>query len=452
MKIIIVGCGKIGTAMLADLVEEGHEIVAIDNDPQVITEISNIYDIIGVCGNGTDNDVLVEAGVDEAELFVSVTDSDELNMLSCFIAKRMGAGHTIARIRNTEYNDKSIAFMRHHLELSSSLNPEKMAARELFNLLKLPGAMNIESFSRGHYEMIELKLKGDSPIIGYSLMELRKKYKQKFLVCAVHRADKVYIPDGNFVLESGDRIGVAATAQEGEKLFKALGLMKKQAKNVMIIGATRTSYYLSKRLLQMGANVTVIDRDRKRCAEFSEFLVGANIIEGDIASREVLLEEGLRSMDAFVALTGKDEENILISIFANSQGVPQVITKINRTELAQLAETLGLDCIISPCRIISDRISGYARALENSIGSEMESLYTIMDEKAEALEFVIHNDFGHLDIPLKKLSIRQGILIIGIIRGRKTIVPTGDDVILEGDHVIVIATGNRIKSLTEIFN
>ncbi|MBE6573386.1 MAG: Trk system potassium transporter TrkA [Ruminococcaceae bacterium] len=451
MKIVIVGCGKIGTAMLANLVSEGHEIVAIDNEPAIISEITNIYDIIGVCGSGTDSDVLTEAGVGDAELFVSVTDSDELNMLSCFLAKKMGAKHTIARIRNPEYNDKSLSFMRQHLELASSINPEKLAAHELFNLLKLPGAMNIERFSRGNYEMIELKLKADSPMLGTTLWELRKKFKQKFLVCVVRRGEDVYIPDGHFVLEAGDKIGVTATVQEGEKLFRALGLMKKQSKNVMIIGATRTSFYLTQRLVSMGANVTVIDRELKRCEEFSELLTGANVIQGDIASREVLLEEGLRSMDAFVALTGKDEENILLSIYAQSQKVPQVITKINQNELAQLAETLGLDTIISPCKIISDQISGYARALHNSIGSEMETLYTIMDDKAEALEFIVHEDFGHLDIPLKQLSIKPGILIAGIIRGRKTIVPTGDDVILDGDHVIIIATGKRINTLQEIF-
>lgn len=451
MKIVIVGCGKIGTAMLSNLVNEEHEIVAIDNQPAIISEITNIYDIIGVCGSGTDNDVLEEAGVDEAELFVSVTDSDELNMLSCFLAKKMGARHTIARIRNTEYNDKSLSFMKAHLELSASINPEKLAAHELFNLLKLPGAMNIERFSRGNYEMIELKMKSDSPMLGTSLWELRKKFKQKFLVCVVRRDEDVYIPDGHFVLKAGDKIGVTATVQEGEKLFRALGLMKKQANNVMIIGATRTAFYLAQKLVSMGANVTVIDREEKRCTEFSDLLDGANIIQGDIASREVLLEEGLRSADAFVALTGKDEENILISIYAQSQGVPQVITKINQSELAQLAETLGLDTIISPCKIISDQISGYARALSNSIGSEMETLYTIMDDKAEALEFIVHEDFGHLDTPLKQLSIKPGILIAGILRGRKTIVPTGDDVILDGDHVIIIATGKRINTLQEIF-
>ena len=451
MKIIIVGCGKIGTAILGNLVDEGHEVVAIDNDPEIITEITNIYDVIGVCGNGADSEVLIEAGVEDAGLFATVTDSDELNMLSCFLAKRMGASHTIARIRNPEYNDKNLSFMRHQLELSSSLNPEKVAARELFNLIKLPGAIKIESFARGNYEMIELKLKAESPIVNCSLWELRKKYNQKFLVCVVQRGEVVYIPDGNFVLKAGDRIGIAASTSEGAKLFRALGIMKKQAKNVMIIGAGKTSYYLAVKLLNMGANVTIIEKDHKRCKSIAEFLPGATIIEGDGASQEVLMEEGLRSVDSFIALTGMDEQNILVSIFAQSQKVPQVITKVNRPELASMAENLGLDTIISPCKIISDRLSGYARALENSLGSEMETLYTLMDDKAEALEFIVREDFEELGIPLKELSIKENVLIAGIIRGRKSIIPSGDDVIQADDRVIVLATGKRINTLTEIF-
>ncbi|MBE6686022.1 MAG: Trk system potassium transporter TrkA [Ruminococcaceae bacterium] len=452
MKIIIVGCGKIGTAILANLVDEGHEAVAIDNDPDIITEITNIYDVIGVCGNGADGEVLEEAGIADAELFAAVTDSDELNMLACFLAKRMGASQTIARIRNPEYNDKNLSFMRHQLELSSSINPEKVAARELFNLIKLPGAMKIESFARGNYEMIELKLKAESPIVDCSLWELRKKYDQKFLVCVVQRGEEVYIPDGNFVLKAGDRIGIAASTVEGAKLFRALGIMKKQVKNVMIIGAGRTSYYLASKLLNVGANVTIIEKDHKRCKFIADHLPGATVIEGDGASQEILLEEGLRSVDSFIALTGMDEQNILVSIFAQSNKVPQVITKVNRPELASMAENLGLDTIISPCKIISDRLSGYARALENSLGSEMETLYTLMDDKAEALEFIVREDFEELDIPLKELSIKRNVLIAGIIRGRKPIIPTGDDFIHEGDHVIVLAAGKRINTLTEIFD
>ncbi len=451
MKILIVGCGKVGTSMLASLVGEGHEVIAIDNDPAALEELTNVYDAMTVCGNGADSDVLEEAGAREADLFAAVADSDELNMLSCFLARKMGAKNTIARIRNPEYNDKGLSFMRQHLELSVSINPELLAARELFNLLRMPGAVNIETFSGRSLEMIEMLLKEGSPLTGLSLSELRQKYKAKFLICIVRRGEQVFIPDGNFVLEKGDHIAMTAAPSEGQKLFRMLGLLKKHNRNVMILGASHTAFYLTRMLLSMGATVTVIDKNRARCKEFSELLPEAVVVNGDGAAQEVLLEEGLCSMDAFVALTGMDEENILMSIFASSQNVPQVISKINRPELASLAKRLGLDSIISPRKIISDFLCRYARALENSLDSEMETLYKLMDEKAEALEFSIGKDFRWAGLPLKELSLKPNMLIAGIIRGRKTIIPTGDDHILAGDHVIVIAKGQRVSTLTDIF-
>ncbi len=451
MKILIVGCGKVGTSMLASLVGEGHEVVAIDNNPAALDELTNVYDAMCVCGNGVDSDVLIEAGAAQADLFAAITDSDEVNMLSCFLARKMGAKNTIARIRTPEYNDKSLSFLRQHLELSVSINPELLAARELFNLLRMPGAVNIETFSRRSLEMIELHLKENSPLTGLSLSDLRQKYKARFLICIVRRGDEVYIPDGNFVLQQGDHVAMTASPSEGQKLFKMLGLMKKQSRNVMILGASRTSYYLSRMLLSMGASVTIIEKNRQKCQQFSELLPEAVIIEGDGAAQEVLLEEGLGSMDAFVALTGMDEENILISIFASSQNVPQVISKINRPSLFSMAKRLGLDTIISPRKLISDYFCRYARALENSKDSEMETLYKLMDEQAEALEFTVRSGFKWLDTPLKDLSLKPNTLIAGIIRGRKTIIPTGDDRILKGDHVIVIAKGQRVSTLTDIF-
>lgn len=451
MKIIIVGCGKIGTTLLSSLVSEGHEVVAVDSSPSALAEISDIYDIMCVCGNGVDSDVLIEAGVKDADMFAAITGSDEHNMLACFLAGRLGARNTVCRIRNPEYNDKSLSFMRQQLELSMSLNPELLAAKEIFNILKLPGALNIETFSRRFFEMIELKLKDDSPLINCSLSELRQKHKARFLIGVVRRGDEVYIPDGNFVLRSGDRIGITAPASEGERFFKMLGVLKKQAKNVMILGASHTAYYLTKMLLSIGTHVTVIDKNPERCKQFSNILPGAVVIEGDGAMQEVLLEEGLSTMDAFVSLTGMDEENILISIFAASQNVPQIITKINRPSLVTLAGKLGLDCIISPRKTISDRICQHARALQSSDGGEMETLYTIMEDKAEALEFVVYPSLSQIGIPLKDLSLKPNVLIAGIIRGRKTIMPTGDDCIEAGDHLIVLAKEQKVTSLKDIF-
>ncbi len=450
MKIIVMGCGKIGTAILSSLVQEGHDVVAVDNDDSVIEEISNIYDVICVCGNGTDCDTLTEADVENAELFVAVTGSDELNMLSCFIARKMGAKHTIARIRNPEYNDAGLSFLRQTLDLSMSINPDFLAAKELFHILKLPGAINLETFSGGNFEMAILKLKENSPLDGVILSDLRKKADLNFLVCAVQRGEDLYIPDGSFALKSGDKIGLFAATAELPKLLRTLGIAAKQSKNVMILGASRTAYYLSKHLLSGGNSVKVIEIDKDKCLEFSSAVPGATVIMGNGAQQELLLEEGIDSTDAFVSLTGMDEENILISIFASTHNVPNVIAKVNRPELASLAEKLGLDCIVSPKKIISDILVRYARALENTLGSNIETLYQLMDGKAEALEFSVRENFKYARVPLKEMQLRDNVLIVGIIRGRKTILPSGEDYILPHDRVIVLSAGHRINDLSDI--
>ncbi len=450
MKIIIVGCGKIGTTILSSLVNEGHDIVAIDENPSVIAEISDIYDVMCVCGNGADCDTLTEAQVESAELFVAAAGSDELNMLSCFLAKRMGAGQTIARIRNPNYNDKELGFMRQQLDLTVSINPELLAAQELFNILQLPSAVNIETFSNRNFEMVEIILKDDSPLNGETLAELRKKYQAKFLITTVGRGDDVFIPDGSFELKGGDRVGLSASRNEVEKLLRLIGERKKRARNIIILGASRTAYYLAKLLLAAGNSVKIIDKDPARCELFGRLLPNAVIILGDGADQDILLEEGLASTDAFVALTGMDEENILISFFAKSLNVPTVISKVNRNELATMAEKLGLDCIVSPKRIISDVLSRYARALENSLGSNVETLYKIMDGKAEAREFNVQADFKYLNVPLKDMRLKPNILIAGILRSRKALIPSGDDMILPGDRVVVIAGGHRLNDLSDI--
>lgn len=450
LKIIIVGCGKIGGTILESLTEEGHNVIAVDNDPEVIGELTNIYDVIGVCGNGTDCDVLDEAGVSDAEMFVAATSSDELNMLSCYLAKKMGAKHTIARIRNPEYNLKSLGFLRQQLDLSMAINPEMLAAKEMFNILKLPSAVKIETFSARNFEIIELILKESSALTGIKLMDLRNKFKAKFLICVVRRGNEVYIPDGNFVLYPGDKIGLTAEPSEIQKLMRALGIDKKQAKSVMILGGSRIAFYLSKMLIAAGNSVKIIERDEERCNEFSDSLDKAIVIHGDGAQQELLLEEGLDSIDAFVSLTGMDEENILISIFASTHGVPTVISKVNRNELADMASKLGLDCVISPKKIVTDVIVQYARALENSLGSNVETLYNIMDGKAEVLEFNVRSDFKQIGIKLKDMKLKSGILIAGIIRERRPIIPTGDDVILNNDKVIILAADQRLNDLSDI--
>ncbi len=450
MNIVVVGCGKIGTAILSSLVAEGHDVVAIDSSSSALSLVTDIFDVMGVCGNGADCDTLSEAGIESTDIFVAVTGSDELNMLSCLIAKRMGAKHTVARIRNPEYNDRSLGFLKKQLELSISVNPELLAAQELFNILKFPSAVKIEPFAGRNFEMIELILKPGSPLDGMQLIELREKYKEKFLVCAVQRGDAVYIPDGSFVIKSGDKLGITASPADMHKFLRSIGVLQKQARNVMILGASRTTYYLAKLLSNIGTNVKILDRDENRCRLFSEALPKTVVIHGDGAQQELLLEEGIRSTDAFVSLTGMDEENILISIFASSQDVPKVISKVNRNELAAMAQKLGLDCIVSPHKIISNIVVRYARALQNSMGSNVETLYKLMDGQAEALEFNVRPESRLVNIPLKNLKLKKNILIAGIIRERKSIIPTGDDVILPGDHVVVLAANRRLQDLSDI--
>lgn len=452
MKIIIVGVGKIGATLIESLESEGHDITVVDREQKVIDEISNIYDVMCVCGNGVDNDTLKEAQVATADLLISVTDSDEINMLICFIAKKMGVSYTVARIRNPEFNDKRMDQVKQYLDISLTINPELLAAQEIFNILKLPAAINIETFSRRNFEMVELIIKEDSNISGMSLIDLRKKYKANFLICVVKRGEEIYIPDGNFVLKSGDRICITANFAEVQKLLKMLGLAKKHSKKIMILGATTTSYYLSKMLLRSGSEVTIIDKDIDRCNQFAELLPNAVIINGDGAQQDVLMEEGIDSVDAFASLTGMDEENILISFFAQSQNVSRVVAKVNRNELAAMAEKLGLDSIVSPKKAATNIITSYARALQNTLGSNVETMYKLMDGSVEALEFNVQADFKGQHIPLKDMQLKNNVLIAGIIRKRKAFVPTGDDEIVVGDKIIVIAkaTEQKMNDLADI--
>lgn len=451
MNIIVAGVGKIGLAVIGTLVNEGHDVTVIDKKTDVITDVTNVYDVIGVCGNCADCETLEEAGVENAELFICFTDSDEMNMLSCFLAKKLGAKHTVARIRNPEYNDRSLGFMRQQLNLSMSVNPELLVAQELYNILKIPSAFKVEYFAKRGLEMIELKLKEDSPLCGKKLSKLREKQKMEFLIGAVLRDGNVVIPDGSFELAAGDIVSVVATPNDMQKLLKGLGLVTRQARSVMILGGSKTAYYLSKMLLSSGNEVKIIEKDTARCEELSDVIPKAVVINGDGSQQELLLEEGLRSQDAFVSLTGMDEENIIISIFASSQNVPKVISKVNRDEMVKMAEKLGLDCLVSTKSITSDIILRYTRALQNTLGSSIETLYKIMDGKVETLEFRVDDDPRFIGVPIKELKIKRGILIAGITRAnKKTLIPSGDDIIMSGDRVIILSAEHRVANLSDI--
>ena len=449
MKITIVGCGKVGQAITESLLSEGHEVVCIDSSSEVIEELTNVYDVMCVCGNAIDCDVLEEAGIRECDLFISVTGSDEMNMLGCYLAKRMGAGQTIARIRGPQYNDRSLGFMRSELELSDSINPEYITAGEIYNILKFPGALGIETFSSRSFEMIELRLRENSPLSGLSLAEIRRKFTAKFLVCAVERDEQAFIPGGSFVLRDGDKVGLVATRDEIRGLFKELGIFQKSARHVMILGASTTAYYLAKRLVAGGSAVKIIEKDREKCLDFSTRLPGVTMICGDGANQELLLEEGIADTDAFVALTGLDEQNILLCSYASSF-VPTVVPKVNRSEFVSLSGKLGLECTVSPKRTICDVITRYARALNNSLGSQVETLYKLMDGKVEALEFLVKDDFSHAGISLRELKLQKNTLVAGIIRKRTVIIPSGNDVIMPGDKIVVFASGRRLEALSDI--
>ncbi len=449
MRILIAGCGKIGAALTRLLTGEGHEITVMDTVPRCVDELVNTYDVQGVYGNAADSDALREAKAELMDVFIAVTASDELNMLACLFARRMGAGHTIARIRNTDYNDDSLSFIKQELHLSMSLNPDNLAAQQLFNILKLPSAVQIETFR--NIEMVQLKIKAGSVLDNATLLELRKRISTPFLVCTVERGSAVFIPDGHFTLLAGDTVGIVASPTDIPKLLKKFDLMSKQARNIMILGGSRAAYYLARKLSFIGNTVKVIDKDETRCREMATLLPSLSVIHGDGTHQELLFEEGIRSMDAFIALTGTDEENILLSVFAQSIAVPTVITKVNSDELARIAVKLGLDHVISPKRAVADVVSGYVRALHNSAGSKIETLYRLADEKAEALEFLVDADFRGAGIPLKDIHFKSNTLIAGIVRDRRTIIPSGADCIKAGDRVIVVTAGHTCKALTDIF-
>ena len=450
MKIIVVGCGKIGRVVVASLVNEKHNVIVIDNNPKVVSAMNNEYDVIGICGNATNHEKLLEAGAKNADLFIAMTSSDEINMLSCFTAKKLGAKHTIARIRATENNDgTNLEFMKRQLNLSAAVNPELLTAMLIFNIIKLPSASMVQTFSYHRFEMIELLLKENSPLDGVSLMDLRRHSKEKFLVCTVIRGDQVYIPQGDFRLKSGDKIGVIASGKETQKILKTMGIAHKHIRDALIIGGSETSVYLAKLLLDSHISVKIIEIDSQRCEQLCDELPGATIINGNGMTQDILLEEGINTTDAFVAITGRDEENILASYYATKQNSPKVITKVNSEERSYIAEKMGLESIITPSKITADAIVRYARALSNSSGGQVETLYRL-GSGAEVIEFTVLQDFEYTNIPLKDLKLVPGILLAGIVREREAIIPSGNDVIKSGDKVIVVSAGNPLYDLGSI--
>ena len=452
MKIISVGVGKVGLALTKHLSRE-NKVTIIDQNPQLVDNIINIYDVMGVCGNGASYDVQKEAEADKADLLIATASSDEINILTCLVAKKLGIPHTIARIRNPEY-EKQLRFMREELGLSMSINPEKATAREIARVLRFPAAMKLESFSKGRLELVEYRLAENSTLHGTQLSDLYRNIRVRVLICAVSRRDETYIPSGDFVLQAGDKIYLTAAPHELELFFRHLGVFRGRASSVMIVGASKLCYYLASQLIDMGMSVKIVDQNRQRCVEIEERLPKALVIVGDGTDSELLQEEGIGQIDAFVAITGLDEANILMSMSAARQSRDcKVVAKINRRSLMELVSTEGMiDSVVSTGAVTTELILKYIRSMKNATGSQVKTLHRIVDEKVEALEFGIKENYSFVGVPLRDLRIKSGILVAGIVRrSGRIVIPTGDDVINQGDDVIVVATDTGIQDIRDIF-
>ena len=452
MKIIIAGDGKVGATLTEFLSQEGHDVTVIESDPKVVSHMVNTHDVMGVTGNSANHDTLLEAGADKADLLIAATSSDEINILSCLIAKKIGVKNTIARVRNPEYAQQ-LVFLREELGLSMVVTPELEAAREISRLLRFPSAIKLDCFSKGRVELAEIRLPENGYLAGKQLTELYKVCKEKILVCAVQRGEEVIIPDGSFVLAAGDRIHITGSHRALASFFKAIGMFKEKSKHVLVIGGGKMAFYLAKIMADSGLDIKIIEDDEARCQELAEALPRATIIYGSGFDRETLHEEGLEASDACVALTAMDEENIVVSLYAKSVGVNKVITRIERGDFADMAENVGLDCYVSPKDITATRIVRYVRAMQNSGESNMKTLYKIVNNQAEALEFSIPQEAFYTHVPLKNLNTKKGMLIAAIIRRGRVIIPGGDSHLEAKDSIIVVASSSdRISVLEDIFN
>ena len=450
MKIVIIGDGKVGYKLAKQLSVENYDVVMIDSNEKKLKYAVDRLDIACVTGDAADAEVQREADVPHADLVIACTSADECNMLSCLIARRLGARHTIARVRNPIYF-KQIGLLKEDLHLSMAVNPELIVADEISRLLLFPDASKIETFVKGRVELIEFPIIKDSQLIGMSLADMYNKFQIKILVCAVEHCDEVLIPDGDYVIREGDRLHIAASHREVELFFKVLGKHKDKIRKVIICGGGRVAYYLSVQLCSLGMQVKIIERNEARCEELCELLPKATIINGDATDHDLLIEEGVDEADAFVALTGMDEENIITALFAKSQGIDKIITKVNEDRRARMVEDFGIDSIVSAKTATADAILSYVRARKNSQASaNIETMYQLVDEQVEALEFIIKSETRYTGIPLKDLSLKSNNLIACIARKHRIIIPGGDDYMQVGDSVIVVTMEKGIEDLEDI--
>ena len=450
MKIVIVGVGKLGKNLTKYLTLENHDIVVIDNNEGLIEDIVNEYDVLGYSGNGASYDVLVEAGAENADLLIAVTSSDEVNILSCLVAKKLKIKQTIARVRNIEYA-KQLSILNEELGISTVINPDLDAANEIVRLLQFPSATKVETFANKKVNLVELIIKEDSPLGGLSLTQMKDKYNFNVLVCAIKRKGEVIIPRGDFILNGGDDIFIAGSAREIVGLFKKLGIYKQKLKSTMIIGGSRIGYFVARELLKSNIQVKIIEENREKCDELSELLEGATIICGDGTNQELLLEEGIDKVDSMIALTGLDETNIILSLYCKNNNCPKTITKVNNENyLNILGDSVKLDSVVTPKSISSDIIVRYVRGIQSSEGNDCKTMYHIVDGSIEALEFSVPQNSKLINIPLKDLNIRKDILLACIIHEGKVITPTGKDIIEANDTLIIIAPNLSVRTLEDI--
>ena len=450
MRIVIVGDGKVGYTLTERLASEGHDIVVIDNNSRNLTALGNSLDVITVLGNGASYAVQREAGVEHSDLLIAVTSMDEINMLCCLLAKKLGVKHTIARVRNPDYAEQ-LLYLKDELGLSMAVNPEMSAALEIGRMLRFPSAIKIETFARGRVDLVEYRIPAESTLCGMALWRLPDVLKVHLLVCAVRRGEEVYIPTGDFVLQAGDHIHITIPLKEAGAFFKRLGVYQQRVKSLMLVGGGRVAYYLAKQMTALGVQVKIIEREEARCAELCERLPRCVIIHSDGTDPDTLQEEGLENADAFVALTGIDEENIIISLYARTRTDGKVITKVDRLSFLGVLGDMGLDSLISPKTITANAIVRYVRAMQNAHGSNVETLHRLMDGRMEVLVFRVRESSRHLGVPLRDLPLKPGLLIGCIVREGKTIIPGGNDTIEAGDSVVVITTNRFFDDFNDIF-
>lgn len=450
MNIIIAGVGQVGVQIARNLTAEGHDITLIDHDSDTLETASNELDVICCIGSVTSLDTLNEAGAQQADILIATTDSDEANMICALAARRLGTRYTVARIRNPEYLPQR-EFLREAIGLSVIINPEYECAREISHILRFSSAIRVEVFSNGSAEILDCRIPDGSPLIGLSLQECSRRYEAKVLVAIVEREEEVRIPDGDFVLCAGDKLSLMGEESEIRRFLAAAGHRENRINNVLIMGGSHTGVYLAELLEKDGINVSVLESSEVRCNELFELIPRASIICGDGTRDEVLLEEGIRGTDAFVALTGNDGDNIVTAMYAKRCGVPKVVVKVEHRHFSDMLDGDGGDTMISPQEIVSQQIVGFVRALSDSSGlSSIETIHKLANGQIEAVEFKVCSGAKCIGIPLSELKMPKGVLIIAITRGKTTFIPNGSATIEDGDYAVAVAPAGTLKDINDI--